>query len=152
MGVRLQREAPNLHSSGLRGLTLEVLARSCCSSRGDVTMGMRHSGDRFCLFCWRRSGRWLTAQRSLSPLHKSLQKLLVAFGEKSRLSGPKRSAGSELSDLVSTTLPCLLGFSPADVPLHIQLVHSLHSQPFAVPTAGNGLHSVVCVAGSFISV
>lgn len=63
-GVRLQGEAPavSLHPAGLGGLTLEVLARSCCSSRGDVTVGMRHSGDSVSLFCWGRSGRWLTAQ------------------------------------------------------------------------------------------
>lgn len=65
-GVRLQGEAPSRHPAGLRGLTLEVLARSCCSSRGDVTVGMRHSGDRFSLFCWRRSGRWLTAQQKVT--------------------------------------------------------------------------------------
>jgi len=57
VGVRLPGQAPSLHPTGLRGLTLEVLARSCCSSRGDVTVGMRHSGDTFSLFCWRRSGR-----------------------------------------------------------------------------------------------
>lgn len=61
-GVRLQGADAALHPPGLRGLTLEVLARSCCSSRGDVTVGMRHSGDRFSLFCWRRSGRWLRTQ------------------------------------------------------------------------------------------
>lgn len=50
---------PHTHTqpTGLRGLTLEVLARSCCSSRGDVTVGMRQSGDRFSLFCWGGSGR-----------------------------------------------------------------------------------------------
>ena len=78
VGIRLQGETPNLHPTGLRGLTLEVLARSCCSSWGDVTMGMRHSGDRFSLFCWRRSGN----QMSLTHPLKSLQKLLDAFWEK----------------------------------------------------------------------
>lgn len=66
VGVRLHGEAPNLHPTGFRGLTLEVLARSCCSSRGDVTVGMRHSRDRFSLFCWRRSGRWLTVQAKIT--------------------------------------------------------------------------------------
>lgn len=51
-----------------QGLTLEVLARSCCSSWGDVTMGTRHSWDRVSLFCWRRSGRWLTAQPKVTHL------------------------------------------------------------------------------------
>lgn len=55
MGVRPQEEALSLHLKLLRGLTLEVLARSCCSSRGDVTVGMRHRGDRFSLFCWGRN-------------------------------------------------------------------------------------------------
>lgn len=115
MGLRLQEEAHNLHPTGLRGLTLEVLARSCCSSWGDVTMGMRHSGDRFSLFCWRRSGRWLTAQPKVthSPL-QSFQKLLAAFGKKSRLNCPQGSTASDISDFVPTHLPCLLGFSPTN--------------------------------------
>lgn len=46
-------------------LTLEVLARSCCSSRGDVRVGMRHSGDRFSFFCWGRSGKWLRAYQEV---------------------------------------------------------------------------------------
>lgn len=92
-----------------------MLARSCCSSWGDVTMGTRHSWDRVSLFCWRRSGRWLTAQPKVTHPLKSLQKLLATFGEKSRfLSCPQESAASGISDLVPTSLPGLLGFNPTN--------------------------------------
>lgn len=72
-----------LHPPGLRGLTLEVLARSCCSSRGDVTVGMRHSGDRFSLFCWRRSGRWLRTQAKAthSPTGKPSKAACCLWGK-----------------------------------------------------------------------
>lgn len=139
-GVRLQGEAPSLHPTGLRGLTLEVLARSCCSSRGDVTVGMRHSGDRFSRFCWRRSGRCLTAPQKVTraPTSKPSKAAYCLLGKIPTLCSTRLCRTRPLlSALASTTLPRLLGFSPTHRPFLAP------TQPFAVPAARNGLHCCV---------
>lgn len=77
------------------------------------------------------------------PHLKSCPKWLIAFWEKSRLSVPQDSAGSNLSALPSATLPCWRGSAPPTA-------RSLRPpSPSQFPLLGT-VYAAVCFAGPFM--
>lgn len=125
----------------LRGAGQELLLLPGRCHRGDEAQ--RGQVLPFLLEKKRKVVNSTTKGHSLSYL-KGVQSCSLTLGAGSRLlSGPQSSVGSNLSDLVSTILPCLLGFSPTVACSLYPLSPLLFPWPRIVYTA-------VCLASSFI--